>query len=365
MLREGTGASDRDRLTEVAGRRLRYGVEFLERRGLRPTELVAAVEKLYPELDHLLLTSSPVQGLANHTSDVDLIGVCPVRPDGPPLATQVFHGPHHLEAICFPAEDVSASMAVLGAAASAGAEGAVAAFRRWDADVPVRRKYLERIVNGVALGEGTMPYLDHLPALARVWMWASVDTAVRSGSLAIVAERAGERRGRLGYALNAFLFLADALLSSQLDVYSNKKWYLERWLRSVPALAERDPGPVECLERLRAELGSRLTGRGAGPGLAASLVRLLQHVPGWFRPGPGGGLRMRLTARAGVEARPFLEGASLALVARGRAGMLDAGTVPEEAESWAPEELADLPPARCRLLLKLLRMGAADLEVEW
>ncbi|WP_217214107.1 DUF6001 family protein [Streptomyces sp. AC550_RSS872] len=254
--------------------RLRHVDTFLASRGLTPGGLESLLTGRTGPARHFLLTSSPVHGLANATSDVDFIRIQCEPMAGARMATQLFEGPNHLEAISFAEEEAAAALADLRALADADPRRSVLAYRGWDKQHELRRKYLERMVNGVAL-DRTLPYLDHLPELARLWKWSSLHTATEQVLFLSLAEAAGERRGRVGYAVNALLHLMDAVLSHHLDVYSNRKWFLLRWTRFRE---QHGTEPVvAAVDALRAPVSEALAGKDGGP-LAPALTALLTEV---------------------------------------------------------------------------------------
>jgi hypothetical protein len=171
-----------------------------------------------------------VHGLANATSDIDTICVV----DGPDLsertATQIFDQANHYETILFSRGEIARELRRLDALAGAPEAAQVNAYRTWDKGGPLTRKYLERLVNGVA-ADGSLPFFDRLPALAELWRAASFARALVMAECAALAQRAGESRGSLGYAANCCLYVMDAMLSHHGHVYSNKKWFLLRFER--------------------------------------------------------------------------------------------------------------------------------------
>jgi hypothetical protein len=214
----------------LAQERRAEGERFLASRTTSLQRLRTIVGAQIDNIAHLLLTSSPVHGLANATSDIDTICVV----DGPDLrertATQIFDGDNHYETILFSRGEVARALARLDATVDAPAASLVATHRTWDKSTPLTRKYLERLVNGVDT-DGGLPYFDRLAVLAALWRAASFGRALAAAECAALAQHAGEPRGALGYVLNCCLYTMDALLSHHGRVYSNKKWYLLRFER--------------------------------------------------------------------------------------------------------------------------------------
>src|SRR5438105_297696 len=229
---------------ELAPRRAANVAAFLYARGLEPAWLAGVLGE-HVGAGELLLTSSPVHGLANPSSDLDFICIRRQAAGEPPVATKVFAGGHHLEIVVFSVEQVERNLAELATLAAAPLEGTVRAFRSWDERLEPKRKQTERIVNGVTL-QGTMPYVEALPSLGIVWSRASLQNAIEHAAYLYLAEAAGETRGRLGYAINAVLSLADSLLSAGGDIYTTRKWTLLRWARAALSTCAADPAVREA-----------------------------------------------------------------------------------------------------------------------
>ncbi|MBT0773330.1 hypothetical protein KIH74_30575 [Kineosporia sp. J2-2] len=291
----------------LAAERLRNVDTFLHGRDLDRAGLERLMRSRTGDAVHLLLTSSPVHGIANATSDIDFIRVEEQAPGGARMATQLFEAGQHLEAVSYGTAEIAGALADLGKAASLEAADVVTAHAHWDKEHELRRKYLERLVNGVAL-DGTSPYLEHLPGLARVWKWASLHTAVRHVFHLRLAEASGEPLGGAGYAVGALLHLMDAALSHAGDVYSNRKWYLLRWQRFVDG--GRAAGtPLAPLAARFADLEARVadTLRGRDGALAPAFTQALDEV--YALAGEGHPARLRLAPATGAQELPFLPGA--------------------------------------------------------
>jgi hypothetical protein len=294
----------------LAAARLRNVDTFLATRGLTRAGLDELMRARTGSARHLLLTSSPVHGIANSTSDIDFIRVEEKAVEGARMATQLFEQDQHLEAVSYGAAEVDDALADLAKAAVLDPADVVLAHRGWDKGHELRRKYLERIVNGVSL-DGSSPYLDHLPQLARVWKWSSLHTAVRHVFHLRLAEAAGESRSSSGYALGALLHLADAALSHAGDVYSNRKWFLLRWQLFLAGGGADGTALAPFADRL-ADLDGRvrdtLRGRGGAPlasAFAAALAEIFEIA--------GEGHEPALVLDVAEDLRPlaFLPGASM------------------------------------------------------
>jgi Family of unknown function (DUF6001) len=254
-------------LAALARTRLDAVERFLETRGLTVAAVDEVVAGALDEPAMILLTSSPVHGLANSLSDIDTVCIVEGEEEvAGKMATQLFAAGNHLEYVYFSRSLLERDLDRLGEVAALAPAAAVAAYDGWNAARTVRLKYLERIVNGIAT-DGTMPFADHLPDLATVWKWSSLERAVRLAAFAIIAERAGESRGRLAYAANSILYAMDATLSDRGSVCGNRKWFLLRWDRFRRARDSGEP-PLAAIEAARAALGRA----GAGGALAGAVM---------------------------------------------------------------------------------------------
>ncbi|MEU1122633.1 DUF6001 family protein [Streptomyces sp. NPDC005899] len=348
---------------ELAARRHGQVTAFLDGRHLDPLWLSELMRERVGD-GLLLLTSSPVHGLANPTSDLDFIRIQKAAIDGPRISTKIFEEGHHLEVVSFSESELASNLAELERLAGLPAEETVAGFRAWDKQREPRRKQTERIVNGIAM-DGTAPYLDALPALSRVWCRAALHTAVEQVAHTTLAERAGETRGRVGYAYNVLLHLMDGLLSHHGDVYTTRKWYVLRWTRLMAEGGWHDE-PLRtvalALERLREDVHTFLGPARADEPLAAPFAELTLEA-----------LRATGTARSvtvGVEVtarvKAFLPGASLLVGAGGGVVLPGVGGESDLPFTRGPvglDELAALDAPTAASLLRALRAGAARLRI--
>jgi Family of unknown function (DUF6001) len=329
---------------------------FLADRGLEPAWLTQVLTTAVGP-GQLLLTSSPVHGLANPSSDVDVIRITDGPLDGPRIATKIFERGHHLEVVSFTHGELERALSRLAELAALPPAECVLAARGWDRAIEPRRKQTERIVNGVTLA-GLMPHLAALPDLATVWARLSLTSAVEHVAFLALAEAAGETRGRVGYAMNAVLHLVDALLSLDGDVYTTRKWFLLRWARA--RLAEQGPdglrGPAATVDGLRALVAEALTDSSPLlPRYAEAAEQVAAAVTGTAA------LQVALRLRDGVTATPFLPGAQ-ALVGPENAVLLRSADLPD-GRRVRPAELARLPPDAARAALAAIRAGLAGIEV--
>jgi hypothetical protein len=189
----------------------------------------------------VLLTSSPVHGIATATSDIDLICVTPHTVSKGQMATQIHRDGQHCEILPIGVDDLQRAFADLALLSRRALPQRLAGYQHWDKGHAVRKKYLERIVYAVAT-DGRAPHLAHLPALAPVAAAQEYDAFHQSRVCAMLAERAGEPDAARGYLINACLFAMAAALSLGGWVLSNKKWTLRRWREAAsPRLRMVDP----------------------------------------------------------------------------------------------------------------------------
>ncbi|HEV2371163.1 MAG TPA: DUF6001 family protein [Streptosporangiaceae bacterium] len=336
--------------------RLRHADAFLAMRGLDRGGVERLMQAKAGPAEHVLLTSSPVHGLANSTSDLDFIRVQAEVPQTERMATQLFEGGNHLELITFSAGETAQALRALTALAGEAAPAVVLGHRGWDRAHTVRRKYLERLVNGVAM-DATMPYLGHLPVLARVWKWSSLHTAAEQAFYLRLAEEAGESRGRLGYAAGALLHLMDATLSHYGHVFSNRKWYLLRWRRFL-ASDEAASGPAagyaDAIEGLWHQVSAALAD-GTAAALAPRLADLMGQV--FETAGEGRVPALEVTLHGAPQPLTFLPGAQMLLGAASvfvGDGPLAAGTVELTRGATLPGDPGDLLRAARGGALRLL-----------
>ncbi|WP_244190593.1 DUF6001 family protein [Streptomyces caeruleatus] len=348
---------------ELTARRHAQVTAFLSGRGLEPGWLSDLMrERVGPGL--LLLTSSPVHGLANPTSDLDFIRIQEAEIDGPRISTKIFEDGHHLEVVSFSEAELASNLDELNRLAALPAEQTVAGFRAWDKQREPRRKQTERIVNGIAM-DGSAPYLPWLPALSRVWCRAALQTAVEQVTHATLAEAAGETRGRVGYAYNVLLHLMDGLLSHHGDVYTTRKWYALRWTRLMSEGGwhdERLQSAAAGLERLRKEVHTFLDPAAAAEPLAAPLTELALDAVQATGTARSVTVGVELTSRV----RAFLPGAAVLVGKDSGVVLPGVGTESDLPLTAAParlDELSALDAPAAAALLRALRAGAARLRI--
>jgi Family of unknown function (DUF6001) len=328
---------------------------FLSSRGTSIERLRSVVTDQMEHVEHVLMTSSPVHGLANSTSDIDTICVVDTSEIGERTATQIFDAGNHYEMMAFTGAEVATAIQRLEEAAKLPVAGQIAAFKTWDGQGPLKRKYIERLINGVSI-DGGLPYVQALPALARFWRSASLGRLLFASGCAVLAERAGETRAALGYCLNALLYAMDAMLSHHGIVYSNKKWFLLRWRRF------RASGPVRMdvreLDQALSEAWSealRAFGGSAPPGLTQRVIDIASMADRAFGAALCPGARWE--AVPGTQRAPFIPGAHAVL--KGDVFFLAGSDSTELPVSWSDRSVS---AADASAALRMVRAGFAKLS---
>lgn len=348
---------------DLSARRHSHVAAFLAGRALDPKWLSDLMRERVGE-GLLMLTSSPVHGLANPTSDLDFIRIQEAEIDGPRISTKIFEDGHHLEVVSFSRAELASNLDELNRLGDLPVEETVAGFRAWDKQREPRRKQTERIVNGITL-DGTAPFLELLPALSRVWSRASLQTAVEQAVHCLLAETAGETRGRVGYAYNVLLHLMDALLSHHGDVYTTRKWYALRWTRLVAEgnwHDERLQSLASDVERLRKGVGPALDPAAADEPLAAAFAEVV--LDAIRATGTAASVTVAVELTGSVQ--PYLAGASLLLGSGNGVVLAGIGAETDLPLTGRPvglDALSELAPGAAASLLRALRAGAARLRV--
>ncbi|MGL4175031.1 MAG: DUF6001 family protein [Dermatophilaceae bacterium] len=349
-------------LEELAARRYEHVRTFLAGRSLDPGWLSDLMRERVG-VGQLLLTSSPVHGLANSTSDLDFIRIQQAPIDGPRISTKVFEDAHHLEVVSFAEGELASNLDELNRLAALPPGDTVAGIRAWDKSREPRRKQTERIVNGITM-DATAPYLPWLPSLATVWSRNALHHALEQAGYAALAEAAGEPRARVGYAYTTLLHLMDALLSYHGDVYTTRKWYVLRWARLVAGGCWRDArveAVASTVESLRTSVAAALEPAGASRPLAADYVSLALDVA----RATGTATGVAVSAETGGAMMPFLPEASL-LIGNGAGVVLPgASSLPLTDGSTDLADLAGLGAREAGTLLRALRAGAAHLSITY
>ncbi|HEV2377837.1 MAG TPA: DUF6001 family protein [Streptosporangiaceae bacterium] len=349
---------------DLVSQRRDHAVSFLASRGLDPGWLARVMHDHMGD-GELLLTSSPVRGFANATSDLDFIHIGEHALEGPRIATKIFEKGEHLEVIPFSAAQVHTALAGLRDLASCAIAETVAGYRGWDKRCEPRRKQVERIVNGLTL-TWDAPYLEWLPDLGTVWSRAALQNAVEQAAYLALAEAAGELRGRVGYAINTLLQLMDALMSSQGDVCTTRKWCLLRWRRLTSgntAGSERAAAVVHEVERLRKQVAAVLADPGAVHGMAREYLALVSEVAGVTSAASQ--VRVRFVTGPGARQVPFLPGASMLVTADQAVLLPGEGLRPADLAERTLAGLVDMGPEQAAPLLQALRANAVQPRVTY
>ncbi|WP_246794144.1 DUF6001 family protein [Burkholderia perseverans] len=326
---------------------------FLDSRNLSFASLESVAKLQYDDVKCTLVTSSPVHGVANAASDIDLICITAADDDRGAMASQIYHDGQHLETVAFATGDVETAMRALADCRAAGPLDTLLAYRRWDATQAVSRKYLERIVSGVATDRG-VPYLGSHTALGGMWAVAAFDAFRQSAGFALLALRCGETRGAGAYAANALLHLMNAMLSRRGWTVSNKKWTRLRWRRAAGSLlADDDTAAIEAIDTLWRDMLPACTA-GLGEADAARLVALVELADADFGFDEAYAT-LRPTLRQ-PERAPFLPGSHVVLRQDGRAALLPGFETPASLTAQA-RDLAAVSPELARHLLAGARAG--------
>jgi hypothetical protein len=221
---------------------------FLLSRGIGFGMLQALADAQGFEDALVLLTSSPVHGIATATSDIDLICVTPQAVSKGQMATQIHREGQHCEILPIGADDLELAFSDLALLSRQSLPQRLAGYQKWDAGHAVRKKYLERIVYAVAT-DGRPHHLHHLDALVPVAAAQEYDAFHQSRICAVLALHAGEAAAARGHLLNACLAAMAAALSLGGWVLSNKKWTLRRWREAVGSRMDLvDPQLSACLD---------------------------------------------------------------------------------------------------------------------
>ncbi|WP_321817259.1 MULTISPECIES: DUF6001 family protein [unclassified Paraburkholderia] len=332
---------------------------FLNSRKLSFSSLENVAKGQYKDVAHTLVTSSPVHGVANAASDIDLICITAVEADRGAMASQIYHDGQHLETVAFALSDVDLAMSTLAGYRTASPLDTLRAYRRWDDSQAVSRKYLERIVSGVATNRA-VPYLDWNAALGSMWAVAAYDAFRQSAGFALLALRAGEMRGAAAYSVNALLYLMNALLSQCGWTVSNKKWTLLRWRRAGRALL--DSGALDCansVDALWPKVGAACV-RGLTSADASELIELVEQADA--STGFGAAYAVQTPTTRHTESAPFLPGSRVVLREDGRAALLPSFDMPTSLTT-APRDLAAVSSDLARQLLLGARVGAVGFSL--
>ncbi|KKB61356.1 hypothetical protein WM40_23600 [Robbsia andropogonis] len=326
---------------------------FLAARNLSFDDLDTVVRRQYDDAELTLITSSPVHGVANAASDIDLICITDAMQSSDAMASQVYHNGHHMEVVAFASDEVLAACHELTVQQGKLPIDMLRVYRQWDKKQRISRKYLERIIAGVAT-DGSVPYLEWQGTLGATWSIASFDAFRQSAGFALLALRCKETRAAAGYATNALLYLMNAMLSKSGWTVSNKKWTLLRWHQATDSLRIwSNVRLVDVIDSLWDSIYPSCT-TGLTEQLAERLVELVDLAESHFGYEVDYA-RLRPALRATSNA-PFLPGSVFTLRSDGRAALLPTVDI-SDALTTHPRDLRATTPDVARHLLIGARVG--------
>jgi len=222
------GRLSKENLLEM---RYNHVKEFFNQRGLRFEDVSNLVSDYYQEGDTLLITSSPVYGLATDKSDIDLvlIGCRNGGAESSRTPLTVYEGNNRFDVYRIDDIEISTSLDQLDRIAASPIDEIFESLARWDslfAGLP--KKEFERLINGITF-TGEMPHLGHLPQLSYVWMIELFYASVRFDVYTLLAQKGQMFYAALGYLLNGIMYLMGTVMAYHGHVFSNKKQYLWAW----------------------------------------------------------------------------------------------------------------------------------------
>ncbi|CAN7771643.1 DUF6001 family protein [Rhizobium leguminosarum] len=324
---------------------------FLSSRALDVSAIIGQASNLYPGSSYQLFTSSPVQGLATSTSDVDIILLLPGgQPDG--MATQFYLNGAHCEVVALGIEDIEHALSMIGALAASSVIENFGAIDNWNSLTKVSRKYLERVVNGVS-SDATVPFARSLAPLASVWAAQALQRLIDDIIALQLSIAANEVRAPVAYALAAVSNAMDVMLCARGFVYSNKKWILSRW-RNDGRLA-LEGTVVEKMHRQLGDLHGKLRSR-LGHSIDVEIyMQVMQILPSLaallFGQAHVGGLD-NIVLRADLKTMDLGKGSAVALT--GEQFIFPSLDLPYSA-TRSLQDLASTEASEARGLLALMR----------
>ncbi|PYE47275.1 hypothetical protein HUB98_19320 [Paenibacillus barcinonensis] len=222
----------KSKINEIIAERIAYADQFLKQRSIKYDNIEKAFGCDVHDSKYLLLTSSAVHGLANSGSDIDFISVNLKNFPSDRVAAQHFSNGNHMEVKPIWEEDINEALVFLKSVENKPFFNVVEILSHWNDHCKVSKKHLERTINGVDIN-GQCPYMVYTPSLAYVWLTNSFEIFRKCVVYFILSERSGENIATVSYGLNSLLYLMDSVLSFHGYVYSNKKWYLQRYTNFV------------------------------------------------------------------------------------------------------------------------------------
>ncbi|MFC0140324.1 DUF6001 family protein [Erwinia mallotivora] len=219
---------DDDFIQNQSKRFLNNFEQFVAKRDVSATELANYAKRQYPNAKHVLFTSSPIQGCATATSDIDLIVIIPGQELSSGMATQFYMAGNHCEIAAVSDEDLQHDLQVLTTLNTVPLSEVALRVENWDNYFRLKKKYLERVVNGLSIDQG-MPFAGYLSPLSALWACQALLGFAESYAALQLAFKSQEPRAAVIYAIDVVLAIMDVLLCRAGYVYSNKKWITTRW----------------------------------------------------------------------------------------------------------------------------------------
>ncbi len=306
------------------------------------------------------MTSSPVQGLATPTSDIDLVSVTTDTLSANRMATQIYVGDHHCEVVAVSPDELERTLGSMRELAAAPTLRVMRNYKSWQKKQTISAKYVERIINGVT-PDFEIANADYLPDLAIVWSRRASQAMLANTVSMRLSLRAGELRAPVAYAIETVLSGMDALLCDAGYVYSNKKWILTRWSNHEGHAFSGNPlsGELASLRGLYDDVRARL-----GGSLPASLADRVQSVQaailGRFGIGDADAA-VSFVKPEGAKVMAFGQGAQVALYG-GRAALLPEVHV-NLAKPVTVGGISDMDAAAARWVLEALRAGFLKMDL--
>ncbi len=355
--------------TEQAGRfasgiesRARANVEsLLAQMSSTADDFHDTVRKQFAQIVDILFVSTVASGLFGSTSDIDLIAVLEdgARPVG--MSTMMFLKDRRLGVKAYTTGEVDAALTCLKEMGRKRPTELASCQKEMLATTRMTWVDLERCVNGFSFMSGA-PYSHHLPDLSEAWFSIAFDQFRRAVILGVIADRAGEERGRYGYALVAVRNLMDLIMAAHGWIHSNLKWVQQRWAQfkdsSLP-LASRLL--VDSVTALADGVHDKLIA-GSKDSVAGQLIDVYGRVLGHFSMALVDDDRPVKVA-PNLVIRPFVGESEVALVPGG--GMvIVTGRPHEELFSIRVSELLTVDRRSARALLSLSRARCIDFLLE-
>lgn len=329
---------------------------FLRRRDLLMDGLHNIASIQYKDAKCVLLTSSAVHGVANASSDIDLICIRGGDTTDTAMATQLHCGENHIEVIAFSERQLRETEAILYDMAVGSLAVRAEAAGTWNRLVPIPRKYVERIATGVD-ANGCVPYQHIQASVCAVWVALGVEQARQCAVLAALACRCGERRAAMGYATNTVLSAMNALLSALYWPLLNKKWTVKRWSAAAdwfvddPLYARWGQRLTNAWQQMAGRLGGELDDKDA-----FTICHLVDDLVGEL-DGDAPSMAATVTLQTGLVTALLLPGACLVSDIAGQRSVLLPETANDRLPDTAVGTLLSLPPRDAAFWLGASRAG--------